>query len=188
MPPIGYEVVAGAMGILRIGPVTVPLHSMVRIAMRSEALLILRRPRLEVQTSGVPAACEIVDVWVGASRPNLPWEGADLGAIRPGELITAIVANHSSNVQNASVAVDGDAARVVHWAVDCPRKQGGGCADCLWRTQCRHEECERSGNMETRCRRWQEEQDARRLALSAPASGSKPEPGGLWRPWDPLRG
>src|SRR5271166_5251011 len=148
MPVLPLEIVAGSMSILRIGPVTVPLHSMVRIAMRSEMLLVLRHPRLEIQTlPGVAMRCEIMDIWVGEERPNVPQNSGTLGVIQPGEKLQAILVNHMSQVANVSVVVEGDAARVVHWAVDCAQKYDGGCPNCRWRTQCRHEECERSFEM-----------------------------------------
>jgi hypothetical protein len=188
MPPLPLEIVAGAMGILRIGPVSIPLHSMVRIAMRSEKLLVLRWPRLEVQTfAGVAGACEIVDIWVGDERPRAAYEDGPMGVIRAGELIQAILMNHSTGLRNATVVVEGDAARIVHWAVDCADKAAGGCPDCRWRTRCRHEECERSSDVEMSCHLSREEEHLKKLALSAGVAGEK-QPGGLWRPWNPLGG
>lgn len=186
------EIAAGSMSILRIGPVTIPIYSMVRIAMKSEMLLVLREPRLEVQTTpGAAAACEIVDVWVGEERPNVSSYGGGgggrpLGVIRPGEKLQAILLNQGAQLRNANVVVEGDAARVVHWGLDCPSKQDGGCAACRWRTQCRHEDCERSWNTEAMCRVSREEIHARRLALSTGTAEPGQKSGGLWRPWNPL--
>ncbi len=188
MPPIPLELVAGSMSILRIGPVSVPLHSMVRIAMRSEMMLLLRYPRLEIQTlPGVAMRCDIVDIWVGDDRPNVPQDFSSLGVIQRGQALQAILINHMTQVVNASVVVEGDEVRVVHWAVDCDQKDRGGCAGCRWRTQCYHEECERSLEMTQSCIRAREDEHVRKIAMAQPPV-KKSKPGGLWRPWDPLRG
>jgi hypothetical protein len=188
MPPgpeevMPLEFVSGSMSILRIGPVTVPLHSMVRIAMKSEMLLWLRRPRLEIQAlPGVNMKCEIVEVWVGDERPNVPRDLDSLGVIRPGEMLQAILQNHMTQIVNASVVVEGDEVRVVHWAIDCGY---GGCSRCRWRTECHHEACERSPVTASSCERTRADSHVRALALSTPSAGSSSKTS-LWRPWNPL--
>jgi len=187
MPTIPFEIVEGSMSILRIGPVTVPLLSMVRIAMRSEMQLLLRSPRLEIQIMpGVAMNCEIVDIWVGEERPNVPQDRDALGVIRPGELLQAILQNHMSQNANASVVVEGDEVRVVHWGALCVHKDGGGCANCRWRTRCRHEECERSPEMEWRCHDAREQEELRKIATTPTAAGGVSGSSSLWRPWNPL--
>jgi hypothetical protein len=181
------EFVPGSMSILRIGPVSVPLHSMVRIAMKSEMLLWLRSPRLEVQAMpGVSPACEIVDIWVGTDRPNVPQNRDLLGVIEPGQMLQAILMNHSAQLRNASVVVEGDEVRVVHWAIDCRSGRGGGCLNCRWRTQCHHEACERSPEAAASCDKSRADSHVRALALSTPAAGSSSGTG-LWQPWSPLK-
>lgn len=192
MPEL-LEIVVGSMSILRIGPVTVPLHGMVRIAMKSETLLVLRRPRLEIHAAppGVNMKCEIEDIWIGEERPNFPQDHANfdgaLGVIKPGEKLQAILINHMSQNANASVVVEGDAARMVHWAADCLY---GMCASCRWRTTCRHEKCERSPDAARRCAESRENTYLRALASSAPSNDSSGAGTGggtsMWRPWNPL--
>lgn len=186
--PALLEIVVGSMSILRIGPVTVPLHGMVRIAMKSEMLLVLRHPRLEIQAAppGVNMKCEIEDIWVGEERPNFPQDRDRLGVIRPGEKLQAILVNHMSQNANASVVVEGDAARVVHWAADCSL---GMCPSCRWRTTCRHEKCERSADAARRCAESRESAYLQTLSSNASSndsSGAGTSRGVMWRPWNPL--
>lgn len=191
MPALPLEIVTGSMSILRIGPVTVPLHGMVRIAMRSDGdmLLVLRRPRLEIQAlPGVNMKIEIEDIWIGEDRPNFPFSSNQdwLGVIRPGEKLQAVLVNHMSQVANASVVVEGDAARVVHWGVDCSCKHGGGCPSCRWRTECRHEACERSFETSQRCSASRENAYLQTLSTSTPNAGTSNSTS-MWRPWNPFR-
>lgn len=185
MSQMPLEFVPGSMSILRIGPVSVPLRSMVRIAMKSEMLLLLRSPRLEIQAMpGVNPACEIVDIWVGDERPNVPQDHDALGVIQPGQMLQAILMNHSAQLRNASVVVEGDEVRVVHWAVDC--SSHGGCPSCRWRTECRHEECERSPEAAASCNKSRADSYVRTLALSTPSAGTKSSTS-MWRPWSPIK-
>jgi hypothetical protein len=148
-------------------------------------MLLLRGPRLEEQTMpGVRPACEIMEIWVGQTRPDFP-ETA-LGVIRPGELLSAILMNHSAQLRNVCVVVEGDEVRLVHWAVDCPHKTNGGCQDCRWRTRCFHDECERSPEMERRCHSAREEEELRKLATAQNPIGKISNSTALWRPWNPL--
>lgn len=183
-----FEIVPGAMSILRIGPVTVPLHGMARIAMKSEMLLVLREPRLEIRAAppGVNMKCEIEDIWVGEHRPVFPQDRNALGIIQPGEKLQAILVNHMSQNANACVVVEGDAVRMVHSAALCPNLDYGGCPNCRWSTDCRHRACERSREEAAFCAKSRESAYVQSLTSNSPSAGSSSSTS-MWRPWNPLK-
>jgi len=184
-----FEIVPGCMSILRIGPVTVPLQSMARIAMKSEMLLVLRRPRLEIRAAppGVNMKCEIEDIWIGENRPDVSFSDNQdsLGIIQPGEKIQAILVNHMSQNVNVCVVVEGDAVRTVHWATECSNSGYGGCPSCRWRTDCHHRACERSPEEASSCAKSRESAYVQSLASNSPSAGSSTSTS-MWRPWNPL--
>jgi hypothetical protein len=152
------EVIEGEMSILRLGPVTMQCYALVTVSAKSgfQGLLGLRRPRIEVQTTGGvlhdPEWCEIGNIWIDAD-PDVPLEHKELNIIHPGQVLRATLMNHSKEIRNVTLAIEGDAVRFVHWALECPKyyESDESCPDCRWRTQCRHEACERSPLEAKRC-------------------------------------
>ncbi len=161
------ELVEGEMSVLRVGPVTVQLYSTAKVSATSAMLLWLRRPRVEVQTTaGIlrdPDWCDIAEIRINGEFPPRYSDGS-LGLIWPGQALEAVLVNTSRAIGNACVVVEGDAARVVHWGIDCAvRKAGQECSDCRWRTSCHHEECERDSGGE-HARRCEEARESARLS------------------------
>lgn len=133
------ECVEGKMGLLRLGPVSMPLYSSAEISAVSEMLLVLRVPRIEAHATGEaagirfnPSWCELVDLWIddaggGVKKPHFEVEPGLFGVIWPGQTIRAMLMNHSNLTRNVGVVIEGDGARLMHWKKDCP---SAGCASC----------------------------------------------------------
>jgi len=150
------ELIEGEMSVMRVGPVTIPLYSTARVSATSAMLLWLRRPRVEVQTTGGmllnPDWCDIAELRIQGEFPQRYRDGA-LGLIWPGQSLEVALVNTSRAVGNACVVVEGDAVRVVHWSLDCNvrKAEGRDCPDCRWKTSCHHEECERVPERAQQC-------------------------------------
>ena len=144
------EYVMGSMSVLRMGPVSIPLHSSAKVTVKSEMLLVLRLPRVEVQTeSGTirnPDWCEILEMRIDGELLHAD-HPESLGVILPGQTLEALLVNDSKQIGNATVVIEGDVARIVHMGIEC----GKNCEDCRWQTSCHHEECERSPEAAQKC-------------------------------------
>ena len=162
------ELVEGEMSVMRVGPVTIPLYSTARVSATSAMLLWLRRPRVEVQTTGGilrdPDWCDIAELRINGEFPQ-PTRDGSLGLILPGQTLEVVFVNTSRAIGNACMVVEGDAVRVVHWGLDCNvrKAEGRECPECRWKTQCHHEECERDPGGE-HAQRCEEERQSSRLA------------------------
>jgi hypothetical protein len=130
------ECIEGKMGLLRLGPVSMPLYSSAEISAVSEMLLVLRAPRVEAQTTGGvvfnPSFCELSDIWIDDAedeikRPHFEVERDRLGVIWPGQKLRAVLINNSRTTQNVGVVIEGDGARLMHWRKDC---SSHGCSSC----------------------------------------------------------
>jgi hypothetical protein len=139
MAELLLECIEGSMGLLRLGPVSIPLYGSAEISATSEMLLVLRAPRIEAHATGEAAGirfnpdwCELMDFWIDdagdeTKRPHFQVEPGLFGVIWPGQVLRAALMNHSKLTRNVSVVIEGDAARLMHWRKDCP---AGGCTSC----------------------------------------------------------
>lgn len=181
------ELIYGSMSVLRLGPASVPAFGTTIVSAVPEMLLALRSPRIEVQTTaGImanPSWCQILDIAVdGVSRKTsssalvlFGSDTGDLGIVWPGQLLEILIENTSSEIKNAAVVVEGDAARVVHWGLECTASSSGGCSECRWLTTCHHEACERDVERAVTCER-------ERLGMRLSASGLDASPSDVVMP------
>jgi len=150
-----FERIEGSVSILRLGPVTMQCYALVTVSVKCgfDGLLALRRPRIEIPGSHAqnPEWCELGNFWIDAD-PSVPADHKSEWVIHPGQVLHATLLNHSKEIRNVVVAVDGDGVTLVHWALECERrKRGKDCPECRWKTRCRHDSCERSPKEAQRC-------------------------------------